>query len=390
MQMLDWIKEIISSTIWDTIAAIIESFLNFVFKSISLVVIQPTEPSKYLTNFNQYLKGVQFFAGGLLVIFVILAVFRQLSGGGMHIADFGLGHLGANAIVGGHMAIATGAAISCRYKQNEKLVLCLAGDGAYSNGIAHESMNIAAMAQFKNGLMETKFGVPIIFGIVNNGYAMSGQEIGEITGLDYLARRGAGYNLDSMHAEVVDGMNVAAVLDATSRAACTIKKGEGPVLLEFITYRYKGHSLSDPLSYRDRSELELWQEKDPIKIFSDKLIKTDFPEEQGGKITKGDIDKLKEGIYNRNAQMAKLAAGSLPPAKDSLLSFVFSEKKLTEIPKSFSSPKTLKSIPFYKRDDRAQTNTRLAIREAIIEEMTRDGRVILFGEDIADYGGAFG
>jgi len=78
--MIDWIKEIISSSIWDGIAGIIESLLNFLFKCISLVVIQPTEPGKYLTNFNKYLEGVQFFAGGLLVIFVVLAVFRQISG----------------------------------------------------------------------------------------------------------------------------------------------------------------------------------------------------------------------------------------------------------------------------------------------------------------------
>ena len=80
MQMLDWIKEIISTSIWDTVAAAIESLLNFMFKYIAQVVIQPTEPGKYLTNFDQYLKGVQFFAGGLLVIFVVLAVFRQVSG----------------------------------------------------------------------------------------------------------------------------------------------------------------------------------------------------------------------------------------------------------------------------------------------------------------------
>ena len=80
MQMLDWIKEIISSSIWDTVAATIESLLNFMFKYIAQVIIQPTEPSKYLTNFDEYLKGVQFFAGGLLVIFVVLAVFRQVSG----------------------------------------------------------------------------------------------------------------------------------------------------------------------------------------------------------------------------------------------------------------------------------------------------------------------
>ena len=80
MQMLDWIKEIISTSIWDTVAATIESLLNFMFRYISQVVIDPTEPGRYLTNFDQYLRGVQFFAGGLLVIFVVLAVFRQLSG----------------------------------------------------------------------------------------------------------------------------------------------------------------------------------------------------------------------------------------------------------------------------------------------------------------------
>ena len=80
MQMLDWIKEIISSSIWDTVAATIESLLNFMFGYIAQVVIDPTEPGKYLTNFDEYLKGVQFFAGGLLVIFVVLAVFRQVSG----------------------------------------------------------------------------------------------------------------------------------------------------------------------------------------------------------------------------------------------------------------------------------------------------------------------
>lgn len=311
-------------------------------------------------------------------------------GGGMHIADFSIGHLGANAIVGGHMGIATGAAISCRYQRNGKLVLCLAGDGAYSNGIAHESMNLATMAQFKNKLMEIKYGVPVIFGIVNNGYAMTGQELGEITGLDFLARRGAAYDLDEMNAEVIDGMNVLAVMDAVKRASSLIKKGKGPVLLEFMTYRYKGHSLSDPLSYRDRSELEIWQKKDPINTFTNELLKTDFPKEQGGKITKEDIKNLKDRVYGRNAEIAKFAAGAPLPTPDTLLSFVFSEKKLDELPEQFSQTKTLKPIPQYKRDDKGQINTRFAIREALIEEMKRDGRIVLFGEDIAEHGGAFG
>ncbi len=172
-------------------------------------------------------------------------------GGGMHIADFELGHLGANAIVGGHVPIATGAAIAQRYKKEDCLVLCLAGDGAFSNGVVLESLNIASMAQFTNGLMGQSKGVPIIFGIVNNQYAMSGQSLGEITGIDYMARRAAGFDNKLMHAEVVDGMDVLAVADSVKRARKIIEKGGGPVLLEFMTYRYKGHSLSDPLTYRD-------------------------------------------------------------------------------------------------------------------------------------------
>ena len=311
--------------------------------------------------------------------------------GGMHIADFELGHLGANAIVGGHVGIATGAAMSSRYQKDGKIVLCLAGDGAYSNGIVLESLNLSTMAQFKNGLMNDKFGVPIIYGIVNNQYAMSGQEDGEITGIDYLARRAAAFDLNVMNAEVVDGMNVLAVRDSVKRARDIIKKGNGPVLLEFMTYRYKGHSLSDPLTYRDREELTLWQKKDPIETFSKELIKTKFSKESGGKITEDEIKVLKEKVYKRNSDIAVIASMADNPADDSLLRFVFSEKKSQEVPGKFSNSKSIDSIIQYKkRNNDNQINTREAIKEALVEEMGRDSRVVIFGEDVADYGGAFG
>lgn len=311
-------------------------------------------------------------------------------GGGMHIADFELGHLGANAIVGGHVPIATGAAMSLRYQNEPRLVLCLAGDGAYSNGAVLESMNLASMAQFKNGLMKKKFGIPIIFAIVNNQYAMSGQENGEITGIDYMARRAAGFSLDQMHAEVVDGMNVLAVRDAVSRACTHIKEGEGPVLLEFMTYRYKGHSLSDPLTYRDREELALWKKRDGIDTFSDMLKAIKFPDGQGDKITEKDIKKIRDKVYERNAEMAVSAVNAADPDEDSLLNNIFSSKKTEVVPDKFSKPKTLSPLPVYPRDAKGQINTRFAIREAIVEEMAKDGRVVIFGEDIAEYGGAFG
>lgn len=311
-------------------------------------------------------------------------------GGGMHIADFEVGHLGANAIVGGHVPIATGAAISMRYKMKDSLVLCLAGDGAYSNGVVLESLNLASMSQFKNGLMEQKSGVPIIFGIVNNQYAMSGQETGEITGVDFLARRAAGFDLDVMNAEVVDGMDVLAVRDSVKRAREIIKTGKGPVLLEFMTYRYKGHSLSDPLTYRDAEELAEWKKRDAITTFENKLKEAVFPIEQGGKITAKDIEELFKKVHDRNTAMTNYAASANFPEESALLSKLFSSKTEENIPKKYSNTKSIMPLPTYKRDSNGRINVRLAIREAIIEEMARDNHILIFGEDIADYGGAFG
>jgi 2-oxoisovalerate dehydrogenase E1 component len=308
-------------------------------------------------------------------------------GGGMHIADFELGHLGANAIVGGHVPIAVGAAFSARYRDEKKLVLCLAGDGSYSNGVVLESLNLASMAQFKNGLMRKKTGIPIIFGVVNNQYAMSGQSVGETTGVDYIARRAAGFDIDMMHAEVVDGMDVLAVADSVKRAKEIISAGDGPVLLEFMTYRYKGHSLSDPLTYRDREELALWKKRDAIATFEKQLVKADFPE---GNITEKDIKDLGRKVYDRNANMAVFAYNADFPKDDTILSYLFSSKDEKEVPKKYASPKLVSDLPKYKRDEMERLSARLAIREAIIEEMARDKRVITFGEDIADYGGAFG
>ena len=308
-------------------------------------------------------------------------------GGGMHIADFELGHLGANAIVGGHVPIAVGAAMSLRYKQEDACILCLAGDGAFSNGVVLESLNIASMAQFTNGLMSQNKGVPIIFGIVNNQYAMSGQSLGEITGIDYMARRAAGFDNQAMHAEVVDGMNVLAVSDAVKRAKKIISKGKGPVLLEFMTYRYKGHSLSDPLTYRDREELAQWRKRDAISTFEEKIKKAAFPE---GKVTEKDIKAVAGKAEERNAAMAARAAAAAYPEGESLLSHLFSPKVEEEVPGAYRRPKTASPLPSYKRDGQGRINARLAVREAMVEEMARDARVVAFGEDIADYGGAFG
>ena len=309
-------------------------------------------------------------------------------GGSMHIADFSTGHLGANAIVGGHMGIATGAAISCRYQDLRRVVLCFAGDGAYNHGIAHESMNMAAMAQFENGLMKEKFGVPIIYGVVNNQYGMSGQFSGEISGIDYVARRAAGYNLRNMSAEVVNGMDVLAVKEATTRAAKKAREGKGPILLEYITYRYKGHSLSDPSSYRSKEEVKLWQSCDPIESLFKQL--NEYPIKGQPLISEEEFEALKQKAWQRNADMAIKAAKSADPKPEHLLKNMYSDTSSEVVPKQFSDVKLVKSPTPIKRDSEGKINFRFAIKEGLIEEMTRDGRVLLFGEDVAEYGGAFG
>jgi len=309
-------------------------------------------------------------------------------GGGMHIADFSKGHLGANAIVGGSLAMAVGAAIASRNLQDKKVVICLAGDGAFNNGIAHEAMNMATMAQFTNGLMSNEFGIPAIFAIINNQYGMTGQQRGEVTGIDFLAERGFGYNKEGMHAEIVNGMDVLAVMDATRKAVKRARDGKGPMLLEFWCSRYKGHSLSDRLdkkedeTYRTMKELEAWQEIDPVRTFSHKLIKE-------GVISEKDFAHLEKQARQRNEDMALKAMDSPSPDPKNIYFGLFSNTNSNEVPSQFRNAPILKKPEFLERDPDMEITYREAINEALFEEMRRDKRVLLWGEDIADYGGAF-
>ncbi|MGB9596971.1 MAG: alpha-ketoacid dehydrogenase subunit alpha/beta, partial [Candidatus Poribacteria bacterium] len=304
-------------------------------------------------------------------------------GGGMHIADFSVGHLGANAIVGGSMGMAVGAALSSRYLGNGKIVLCFAGDGAYNNGIAHESMNFATMRQFTNGLMSKKFGMPIIFGIVNNQYGMTGQQRGEVTGVDFLAERGLGYNEIAMHAEVVNGMDVLAVIEATKRSAEKVRNGEGPILLEYWGCRFKGHSLSDPTTaYRSEEEFKSWCCVDPLISFPQQLIKA-------GVITEDQFEEMKQKARKRNEDMAlKASQGPMPDPKDIFFG-LHSDTNSNVVPPEYQNVTVLKEYKPFERKD-GKISYREAVIEAMIEEMLRDNRVILYGEDIAEYGGAFG
>jgi len=306
-------------------------------------------------------------------------------GGGMHIADFRVGHLGANAIVGGGIPIATGASMVCRIDEDmrDNVVCSFAGDGAYANGVVLESLNWAAQEQFTGDIARTKFGLPIIYVIVNNHFGMTGRADGEVNGLDYLARRAAGFSNHNMHAEVVNGMNVLAVRDSISRAKEIIAKGEGPVLLELDTYRYYGHSLSDPRNeYRTREEEARWKAVDPIDVFRMQLKKSKaFTEKQ--------LKAIEQKVADRNARAARRAADAPDPVAEDVIKHMYADSVCDVVPEKYKTTEIYEDLPVVKRREGSTTTYRDAIKEGIMEEMMRDKRVLLFGEDVADYGGAF-
>ena len=310
-------------------------------------------------------------------------------GGSMHIADFKRGHLGANAIVGGSMGMAVGSGIASRYFEDKRVTLCFAGDGAFNNGISHETMNMACMAQFTNGLMSKRFGIPVIFAVVNNQYGMTGQQRGEVTGIEFLAERSFGYNKEGMHAEIVNGMDVLAVRDATKRAVELLREGLGPVFLEFWGYRFLGHNVKDKLerkedeSYRALAELKAWEKIDPLKTFSKQLIKEKI-------ITTEDLEKLKKEARARNESMAIKAAGAKSPNPKEMYLGLFSHTSSSKVPEKFRNAPLLKKPNFLEREPNVEITYREAVTEALFQEMSRDARVVLWGEDIADYGGAYG
>lgn len=300
-------------------------------------------------------------------------------GGGMHIADFHAGHLGANAIVGGSYAIAAGAAMGADMLDLGRVVLCFVGDGATNNGIAHEAYNWAAQDQFERG-------VPVIFLVENNQYGMTGQQVGEVTGIEDLAQRGAGYNEVNMHAEVVNGMDALAMHDAVARAAELCRGGDGPVLLESKTYRYMGHSLSDDCTaYRSETEEQAWEEIDPLDHIKRALVQYEV-------LSDDEVLEHCRRMSQRIENASIWAVNATDPDPSEIYSGLFTDTTSDDIGEQWATPpdELLGEPTYTRRDTRGRILYRHAVAEALMEEMIRDRRVILYGEDVADYGGAFG
>jgi len=178
-------------------------------------------------------------------------------GGSMHMFDKELGFLGGHAIVGGQIPLATGTAFATKYQGTDQVTLCFFGEAAVNQGAFHESLNMAQL-----------WKLPCIYICENNQYGM-GTSLARAMSLRDISKKACAYEMAS---EFVDGMDVLAVREATLRAVERARKDYLPTLLEIRTYRFMGHSMSDPGNYRTRAEIEKYQERDPIKLFSTTLL----------------------------------------------------------------------------------------------------------------------
>ncbi|MBT3192582.1 MAG: dehydrogenase [Verrucomicrobia bacterium] len=228
--------------------------------------------------------------GSLAEIFARKPGFNRGLGGSMHAFFTPFGIYPNNALVGGSADIACGAALYKRVNAKDGIVIANIGDASMGCGPVWEALNFAAMSQFNTLWPEDrKGGLPIIFNFMNNFYGMGGQTQTETMGYDVLARMGAGVNAEAMHAERVDGYNPLAVADAIKRKMELIKKGEGPVLLDTLTYRYSGHSPSDASSYRDKEEMDLWEAQDSIAWMKKEVKEAKILDEAGIEAIQADL-----------------------------------------------------------------------------------------------------
>lgn len=225
-------------------------------------------------------------------------------GGSMHIADLDAGNLGANGIVGGGMGIAVGAALTQQMKGTDKIVVCFFGDGATNEGVFHEAVNMASI-----------WKLPVIFACINNGYGISA-DIKKMTNVEHIYQRAAAYGIPGLFVE--DGNNVLDVYKDFQEAVEHVRSGKGPVLIESVTYRWLGHSSSDPGKYRTREEVEEWKKKDPIENLRNYLIENQIA-------SADELEAIQAQVKEAVEESVRFAENSPLPPLESAFADIYAE-----------------------------------------------------------------
>ncbi len=345
--------------------------------------------------------------GTLAEIFARETGFHKGLGGSMHAFFCPFGIYPNNAIVGGSATIATGSALFKKVNRKPGIVIANIGDGSMGRGPVWEALCFASMDQYKK-LWEGDMngGLPIIFNIFNNQYAMGGQTNGETMAYEIAARIGAGVNPEQMHAERVDGYNPLAVIDAIRRKKEILAKKQGPVLLDTLTYRTTGHSPSDASSYRTKEEIDMWYEGNATDEFKNKLIKSKIA-------TKAAMEKIDAEVVELITKICRMAADvNISPRMDFIKNprqvedMMFSNEKM---PKMLDAkPDVLMPLEENPRVQKIAKKERFgfdangkpvsknkvfqfrdAVFESIINKFYEDPTLVAYGEENRDWGGAF-
>ncbi len=392
------------------------------FDGVILKVVQSNEPEfaglelttkgkrkPVLNTSEEEELGIDFLLYGLLAeIFGRETGFSKGMGGSMHAFCLPFGVYPANAIVGGSADITAGAALYKKIAEKEGICVANIGDASIGCGPVWEALGFSSMAQFKKLWPEfIRGGLPLIFNIMDNFYGMGGQPVGETMGFEYVARVGAGVNPDNMHAEVVDGNNPLALADAYKRKLDILKKGNGPVLLDVLCYRQSGHSPSDQSAYREREEIDKWRAVDPLVEFSEKLI-------EAGVINKAQLETVHDYARRKVVKACRLAVSettsprmvltphqgvsqmmynneveeTLPglrraedvrmPLEENPRVTAIARKARSGVAADGSILKATKAVTFGE-----------ALFETVIHHFYNDHRLVAYGEENRDWGGAF-
>lgn len=224
-------------------------------------------------------------------------------GGSMHMFSKEKNFFGGHGIVGGQVPLGAGIAFADKYRGDKNVTLTYMGDGAVRQGAFHEALNMAMT-----------WKLPVIFIIENNNYAM-GTSVERTSNVSDLYKLGHAYEMPS---EAVNGMSVEAVYAAVKKAADRARKGDGPTLLEVKTYRYKGHSMSDPAKYRTKEEVENYKKQDPIQQVLDVIVKNKYASDE-------ELEAIQQRVNAEVEECVKFSEESPFPEPHELYEDVYSQ-----------------------------------------------------------------
>lgn len=276
-------------------------------EAVAVGAISAVEPTDYIVatyrEHGHYLARVGDMNAAMAELFGKVTGCAKGKGGSMHFFDVQKRFLGGHAIVGGHVPIAAGIAFASKYRGEPDVTLCFFGEGTANIGAFHEGMALASL-----------WKLPVVFICENNLYSM-GTPLYRTLAVEDVAVRAKGY---PMQQEIVNGDDVLEVREAVRRAAKRARSESLPTLIEAKTYRFRGHSMSDPAKYRTKEEVEEWMKRDPIRILANRIYALGIANE-------AQLQAIDEEAKREVAEAVKFAEASPPPDPAALYDDVYCE-----------------------------------------------------------------